>query len=121
MPRKTRSKSTTSQVEDQRLARLSQDSQDTQDSISNETQNSQKIKGKNYSREEQEALLRCSEKFHAIISKNSSHDKVTAQKQRAWENIKISFDEYCKSQGIYVSSNSFIFVSFNLEFCLNFH
>lgn len=109
MGRKTRSQSTASQIIDQRLARLSQDSQYTEDSndtvLSSQNSQKSKSKGKNYSREEQAALIRCTEKFHGIISKNSSQDKDVAQKQLAWKRIKTSFDEYCKSQGIYVSSN----------------
>lgn len=101
------------QLKNQRLQRLSQESQNSQDSI--DTQNSQngKLKAKeeaialeeakNYSKEEAIALERCTERFHAVISKNSNHDKDKEEKQRAWESIKISFDEYCKSQGIYVS------------------
>lgn len=114
MSRKTRLQSNALQIQDQRLARLSQDSQDTQDSndtlLSSKNSQKSRNKGKNYSRDEQTALLRCTEEFHEIISKNSSHDKDVAQKQLAWEKIKESFDEYCKSQGIYVSSNSFIFI-----------
>lgn len=103
------SKKTASQLKDQRLQRLSQESQASQDStdslLSSQASQNSKGRAKNYSREESEALARCTEKFHTIISKNSSHDKDIAQKERAWENIKSSFDDYCKSQGIYVSSN----------------
>lgn len=80
------------------------------------SQNSQNSRSKNYSAEESAALIRCAEKFYDIITKNSSRDKDKQIKQRAWESIKKSFDQYCKSQGIYVSKNSF-FMSFRFEFC----
>lgn len=68
-------------------------------------QNSQsgKLKAKNYSAEESAALIRCSAKYHTIISKNTNRDKDKQEKQQAWEKIKSEFDQYCKSQGIYVS------------------
>lgn len=109
MAARGRKKSTASNIQIQRLSQDSQDSQGTQNSndtlLSSQNSQNSKIKTKNYSQAEQEALSRCTEKFHAIISKNSNHDKDKAEKQRAWENIKISFDNYCKSEGIYVSLN----------------
>lgn len=66
----------------------SQNSQDSQNS---------KSKVKNYSAEESAA------KYHTVISKNSNRDKDKQEKQQAWEKIKSEFDQYCKSQGIYVS------------------
>lgn len=74
------------------------------DELLESSQDSQnKSRSKNYSAEESAALIRCSEKFHAIISKNSSRDKDKNEKQQAWEKIKSEFDQYCKSEGIYVS------------------
>lgn len=80
-----------------------EDSNDTFASSQN-SQDSQsgKLRAKNYSAEESAALIRCSEKYYAIISKNSNRDKDKKEKQQAWQKIKNEFDQYCKSQGIYV-------------------
>lgn len=88
-------------LQNDRLQRLSQESQDSKASSQN-SQNS-KIKTKNFSKEETAALYRCTEKFHAIINKNSNKESDKAARQRAWTSIKNSFDQYCKSQGIHVS------------------
>lgn len=62
-----------------------------------------KLRSKNYTVEESLALGRCTEKYHEIINKNTSSDKDKQAKIQAWQNIKKEFDQYCKSQGIYVS------------------
>lgn len=79
------------------------------------SQDSQKLRAKNYSAEESAALIRCSEKYHAIISKNSNRDKDKKEKNQAWEKIKKDFDTYCKSQGIYVSTIEFLHLPFDLR------
>lgn len=91
----TRRKSTAQQVQSQQ-----DESNDTLASSQN-SQDSQigKLRAKNYSAEESAALIRCSEKYHANISKDKTEKKVS------WEKIKSEFDQYCKSQGIYVSGN----------------
>lgn len=73
------------------------------DETSQSSQNS-KTRAKNYSAEECQALIKCCDKFHTIITKNSNSDKDKQEKQQVWDKIKNDFDEYCKSQGIYVSS-----------------
>lgn len=62
-----------------------------------------KSRAKNYSAEECEALIKCCEKFHSVITLNSSRDTDKTEKKAAWKLIKRDFNEYCKSQGIYVS------------------
>lgn len=81
-------------------------SQDSSEALEN-SQNSLsgKPKSKNYSAEESKALIKCAEKFHTIISLNSSRDKDKKDKEKAWEKIKVDFHLYCKSQGIFVSCN----------------
>lgn len=78
------------------------------DETSQSSQNS-KFRAKNYSADECQALIKCCDKFHPIITKNSSRDKDKQEKQQAWETIKSDYDHYCKSQGIYVSIECHLF------------
>lgn len=71
-------------------------------------------KAKNYTLDECLALGRCTAKYHEIISKNSSLDKDKNAKQKAWERLKSDFDQYCKSQGIYVSAVWFFLARFDV-------
>lgn len=64
-------------------------------------------KQKNFHRSE-----KCTEKYRAIIDINSNRDKDKQQKQLAWESVKNDFDQYCKSQGLYVSKK---FMSFKMN------
>lgn len=96
MSKRNRSKST---VNETRSTRISQD--DSTDALEN-SQNS-KTRSKNYSADESAALVKCCDKYHVIISKNSSRDKDKREKQQTWLKIKSDFDEYCQSQGIIVS------------------
>lgn len=77
-----------------------------QDETSQSSQKS-KTRAKNYSAEECQALIKCCDKFHTIITKNSNSDKDKNEKQQAWDKIKNDFDIYCKSHGIYVSNIKF--------------
>lgn len=90
--------------------RISQD-----DSLNDVIENSQnsKSRSKNYSADESATLIKCCDKYHAIISKNSSRDKDKKEKQLAWEKIKSDFDQYCQSQGIIVSK--ILSFSFSLD------
>lgn len=96
MPR-TRAKSIAGEIQSPR------NSPDVSSETVENSQNS-KIRSKNYSAEECEAIIKCCDKFHPIISKNSSRDKDKQEKQQAWEKIKRDFDDYCQSQGICVST-----------------
>lgn len=89
------------------IAKDIQSSQNSQDDSTEPLENSQnsKSRSKNYSADESAALIKCCDVFHAIINKNSNHDKDKKQKEAAWQQIKSNFIEYCKSQGIYVSKN----------------
>lgn len=75
-----------------------ENSQNSQDSVNNK-----RVKSKNYSADESAAIIKCTEKLHSIININSNRDKDKQEKQLAWKGIKNDFDQYCKSQGFYVS------------------
>lgn len=64
---------------------------------------SQRIRAKNYTTDEAEALVKVCSKFHTIINKNSSSEGDKKLKEKAWNQIKSDFDKHCRSQGIYVS------------------
>lgn len=90
------------------VARKVQKPQNIQDDSTEGIANSQsseknKLRSKNYSADESAALIKCCEKYHSIISKNSNRDKERHEKNQAWEKIKTDFDEYCRCQGIRVS------------------
>lgn len=78
-----------------------------QESIEELSQNSAKGKSnrtKNYSADECSVLIKCCDKFHALINKNSSCDKDKNEKKLAWGKIRHDFDLYCKSNNIFVST-----------------
>lgn len=113
----TRRNSTAQKIQ---TPRNSQD--DTNDTFaSSQNSQGQKLRARNYTAEESEALIRCSEKYHAIISKNTGRDKDKKEKIQAWNKIKSDFDQYCQSQGIYVSTVGFPHISFDFRlsvFCV---
>lgn len=100
----TRRKSTAQSLRFEKI--LQDESRDTfVSSQGSQDSQSGKLRAKNYSAEESGALIRCTEKYHAIISKNSNRDKDKIEKNQAWEKIRNEFNQYCKSQGFYVSGN----------------
>lgn len=105
MSARKRSKSTAKETQSLR------NSQDDSNDVLENSQNS-KTRSKNYSADESAALIKCCDKYHAIISKNSNRDKDKKEKQLAWHKIKSDFDQYCQFQGIIVSKIlSFFFIT----------
>lgn len=77
-----------------------------------------KSRSKNFTEAESSALLSACDKFYNIINKNSNRDCDKKAKNNAWLRIKSGFDQYCKSEGVYVSKNSLFFCveSFSVQF-----
>lgn len=69
------------------------------------SQQTNKSRSKNFSDAECNVLLSACDKFYTIINKNSNRDNDKKAKTVAWSKIKMGFDQYCKSQGVFVSRN----------------
>lgn len=70
---------------------------------SQQSNGSQRGRAKRYSKDEVEMLLKICADYHGILSKNSNSDADKKTKAKAWEKIKRTFDERCRSEAIYVN------------------
>lgn len=66
-------------------------------------QENTKNRAKNYSKIESDSLLKICDEFHLVINRNSNRDVDKQEKVKAWQKIKKRLDEFCQSEGIYVS------------------
>lgn len=84
-----------------------------------------KTRSKNFSEEESRVLLSACDRHHNIINKNSNRSTDKLAKVKAWAQIKNGFDNYCRTQGIYVCKNLFrlyqyiqLFIMFSMIECI---
>lgn len=62
-----------------------------------------KSRSKNFTDKEITVLLSACDKFYSVINKNSNREVDKMAKASSWLKIKTGFDNYCKTQGCYVS------------------
>lgn len=67
------------------------------------TDTTTKSRCKNFTENENNVLISACDKFHDVINKNSNRDADKAAKVNAWGKIKLGFDRYLQTEGLYVS------------------